>query len=266
MQKAGLLLCAIVFAFAPTGEAAADPGGRIMMVERVAEGGDAVAWTLTASKEVVAAIEGAAIATGADFDFLLRTAALESSFDTELEAKTSTATGLYQFIERTWLLMMRAHGARAGLDTLASAVTFGEKGECDVTDALMRDEILALRNDVELAAFMAAVLARQNASDMARALGRAPESAELYIGHVMGATGGAKLIRLADSKPKQRADKVFRRAARANRTIFYDGRKPRSLDEVRDVIAAKYAALRVKPAVPPTQVVAVSAPIRLASE
>ena len=266
MQKSGLLLCAIVFAFAPAGEAAADPGGRIMTVERVTDRGDAVAWTLTASREVVAAIEGAAIATGADFDFLLRTAALESSFDTELEAKTSTATGLYQFIERTWLLMMRAYGERVGLDTLATAVTFGEKGECDVADAQLRDEILALRNDVELAAFMAAILARQNASDMARALGRAPESAELYIGHVMGATGGAKLIKLADSKPKQRADKAFRRAARANRSIFYDGRKPRSLDEVRDAITAKYEALRIKRALPPVRVVDLPTPILLASE
>jgi hypothetical protein len=266
LQKFGLLLCAIVFAFAPAGKAAADTGGRIVAVERIAEGGDAVMWTLAAEPQMLAAIVSAAIATGADFEYLLKTAALESSFDAELVAKTSSATGLYQFIDRTWLLMMRAYGSRVGLDTLAAAVTFGEKGECDVADMELREEILALRHDVELAAFMAAIFARQNASDMARALGRAPESAELYIGHVMGATGGAQLIKLADSKPKQRADKTFRRAARANRAIFYDGRKPRSLDEVRDLIAAKYEALRIKRALPPAQVAELPALIQLASE
>jgi len=255
----------MVFAFAPAGEAAADHGGRIMAVERTGESGAAL-WTLTVPREVVAAIENAAIATGADFEFLLKTAALESSFDSDLVAKTSSATGLYQFVERTWLLMMRAYGAEAGLDTLATAVLFGEKGECEVADAPLRDEILALRNDVELAAFMAAILARQNASDMARALGRAPESAELYIGHVMGATGGAQLIKLAESKPNVRADKEFRRAARANRTLFFVDKKPRGMREVRDLIAAKYTALQVRRAPPAVQVVELSAPILLASD
>ncbi len=261
-----MLLCALVFAFALAGRAAAESGGRIVAVERVGERGESVAWTLAAEPQMVAALEGAAIATGADFAYLLKTAALESSFDPMLVAKTSSATGLYQFIDRTWLLMMRAYGGQVGLDTLAAAVTFGEKGECDVADALVRDEILALRNDVELAAYMAAVLARQNASDMARALGRTPRPAELYIGHVMGATGGAQLIKLADSKPKQRADKEFRRAARANRTLFFNGKKPRSLDEVRDLIAAKYEALRIKRALPPIRVAELQATFQLASD
>lgn len=253
-----MLLCAIVFTFAPAGNAAADMGGPILTVERMSERGEAALWTLTVPTEVAAAVEGAAVATGADFEFLLKTAALESSFNPDLVAKTSSATGLYQFIEPTWLLMMHRYGAEAGLDTLAGAVGFCEKGGYDVEDAALKEEILALRSDIELAALMAAIFARQNADAMARTLGRAPDPAELYIGHVMGATGGAQLIKLAESRPEARADKEFRRAARANRTIFFDRKRPRSLREVRDLIAAKYSMLEVRRTVP--------APIRLASD
>jgi hypothetical protein len=265
LQKAGLLLAAFVFACAPMLANAADFGGRIVAVERVAESGDS-RWTLAVPEDVIAAIEGAAIATGADFDFLLKTAALESSFDSDLTVKTSSAVGLYQFVERTWLLMMHAYGAEAGLDTLASVVVFTEKGECLVDDALAKEEILGLRNDVELAAYMAAILARQNANAMSRALGRTPDAVELYIGHLMGASGGSQLIKLAETRPKERADKEFRRAARANRTIFFDGKKPRSHREVRDLIAAKYETLHIRRAPPAAQVADLSAPIRLASD
>ncbi len=261
-----MLLCAIVFALAPAGKVAADQGGRIVAVERVTERDNSSLWTLAVPADVIAAIESAAIATGADFEFLLKTAALESSFDPDLTVKTSSAAGLYQFIERTWLLMVHAYGTEAGLDTLATAVVFTQKGECLVDDALAKEQILALRNDVELAAYMAAVLARQNAHAMAKALGRAPETSELYIGHVLGATGGAQLIKLAESKPKERADKEFRRAARANRTIFFDGKKPRSHRDVRDLIAAKYALLEVRRALPAAQVADLTAPIRVASD
>lgn len=266
MREFGLLLCAIVFAFAPAGKAAADTDGRVIAVERMSERSEAALWTLAVPPEIVTAIEDAAIATGADFEFLLKTAALESSFDPELAAKTSSATGLYQFIERTWLLMMHRYGAEAGLYTLASAVETGEKGDYSVDDSALREEILELRNNVELAALMAAMFARQNADAMARTLGRAPDSAELYIGHVMGATGGARLLKLAESKPQGRADREFRGAARANRTLFYEGRRPRSLREVRDLIAAKYTTLEVRRALPAEQIARLSAPIRLASD
>lgn len=182
MHKCGLLLCAMVFAFAPADRAAADTAGRTIAIERMSERSEATLWTLTVPPEIAAAIESAAIVTGADFEFLLKTAALESSFNSDLVAKTSSATGLYQFVERTWLLMMHRYGAEAGLDTLAAAIGFSEKGEYDVEDDALKDEILALRNNIELAALMAAVFAQQNADAMARILDRAPDPAELYIG------------------------------------------------------------------------------------
>src|SRR5690606_13560529 len=59
-----------------------------------------------APPEIIEAIDSASALTGVDFDYLLRTAALESSFDPTLEAATSSAAGLYQFIEQSWFHMM----------------------------------------------------------------------------------------------------------------------------------------------------------------
>jgi hypothetical protein len=248
VQKAGLLLCALAFAFAPAGVAVASQNsGRTIEVERIAErGGEAAAWAFVVPPHVITAIENAAITTGADFEYLLKTAALESSFNEELEARTSSAAGLYQFVERTWLIMMHAHGAEAGRVVLASAVVQTKNGDCDVHQAGLRDEILELRHDAKLAALMAGTYARKNAERMARVLGRAPDASELYIGHFLGAAGGAKLIKLAERRPNDRASAHFRKAARANRAVFFHGRKPRTLREVRDYIAGKYAAILVR--------------------
>lgn len=247
MQKAGLLLCALALAFAPAGMAAAnESGGRTIEVERAGDGAASAAWAFVVPPHVVAAIESAAIVTGADFEYLVKTAALESSFDEDLKAKTSSAVGLYQFVERTWLIMVRAHGADAGLDALASAVVQAKNGDCYVHDAALRGEILGLRTDAELAALMAGAYARLNAQRMARILGRAPDSTELYIGHFLGASGGARLILLAQSRPNDRASAHLGRAARANRTIFHRGGKPRTVREVHDYIAGKYHAISVR--------------------
>jgi hypothetical protein len=236
-----------MFAFAPAGEAAAyDGGGRMIEIERIVENADAEARAFVVPPHVITAIENAAITTGAEFEYLLKTAALESSFIEDLEAKTSSAAGLYQFVERTWLIMMYTHGADAGLGILSSAVVQAKDGDCRVHDAALRDEILDLRNDAKLAALMAGAYARMNAERMALILGRAPDATELYIGHFLGPSGGAKLIELAESRPNDRANGYFRKAARANRSIFYDRRKPRTLREVRDHIAGKYAAISVR--------------------
>jgi len=56
---------------------------------------------------VVSAIKEAAEKTGAGFDYLLRTARRESSLQPAAQASTSSARGLYQFIDSTWLTMVR---------------------------------------------------------------------------------------------------------------------------------------------------------------
>lgn len=167
-------------------------------------------------------IERAARETGADFDFLLQTAARESSFDAGARARTSSAAGLFQFIEQTWLAMVHRHGDKHGYGELAAAVEQGADGRFTVADPQRRDEILDLRFDPEAASVMAGELASENAATLRGAIGREPTTGELYAAHFLGARGAAALINAAQADPAQRADALFPQAASANRPVFFE--------------------------------------------
>ena len=62
------------------------------------------------------AIARAAAATHVDFGYLLGQARLESGLDPQARARTSSATGLYQFTRSAWLDALARHGADIGLD------------------------------------------------------------------------------------------------------------------------------------------------------
>jgi hypothetical protein len=169
---------------------------------------------------VRAAIARAADATGVDFSLLVETARRESALNPNARAGTSSATGLFQFIDSTWLDMVRRHGAEHGLAPQAAALRAG-------VDAATRRDILALRTEPELSARMAAELARENAQTLQARLGRAPSAGELYAAHVMGPGGAVRLIEAA-AQGAPDASALFPREATANRGLFYANGQPRS--------------------------------------
>lgn len=176
---------------------------------------------------VRAAIRRAADATGVDFSLLVQTAQRESALNPNARAGTSSATGLFQFIDSTWLDMVRRHGAQHGLGQQAAALQGG-------ADAGTRRDILALRSDPELSARMAGELARENAETLQNRLGRAPSAGELYAAHVMGSGGAARLIEAARNGAASAAA-IFPREAAANRGLFYDrAGEPRSAQGLLD--------------------------------
>jgi hypothetical protein len=175
---------------------------------------------------VRAAIRRAADATGVNFQLLVETARRESALNPHARAATSSATGLFQFIESTWFDMVRRHGAEHGLGPQAAALRNG-------ADAETRREILALRNDPEIAARMAGELARENAQTLEARLGRAPSAGELYAAHVMGAGGALRLIEAA-ARGAPSAAAMFPREAAANRGLFYANGEARSAQGLLD--------------------------------
>ncbi len=100
-----------------------------------------------ASREVVDAIRDASKRSGVDFRFMLAKAQTESSFDPGAKARTSSASGLYQFIESTWLNTVRQHGAKHGLGQYAAQIEDDFGGGPKVRDAAARKTILDLRFD-----------------------------------------------------------------------------------------------------------------------
>lgn len=169
---------------------------------------------------VRAAIRRGADAAGVDFTLLVETARRESAFNPQARAGTSSATGLFQFVESTWLDVVRRHGAAHGLGAQAAALTQG-------ADAETRRGILALRTDAEISARMAGELARENAAALRTRLGRAPSAGELYAAHVLGAGGAARLIEAA-AQGAPDAAALFPREAAANAGLFYSDGRARS--------------------------------------
>lgn len=210
-------------------------------------------------------IRQAARETGADFDYLLNTAARESNFDAQAQARTSSAAGMFQFIEQTWLGMMQRHGEAHGYGAMAQAIGRDEQGRFTVSDPAMREQIMDLRFDATASARMAGELASDNASHIERRIGREPSSGELYAAHFLGAEGAAGLITAAEQSPAMRADQLFPAAARANRPIFYEGSRPRSVQDVLSVLTreptgASAGAARA-PVTTPAPAMAVAPPV-----
>ena len=190
------------------------------------------------SAQVRAAIVRAAETTGVDFDYLLAQAKIESSLDPAARAPTSSAAGLYQFTGGTWLATLDRHGASHGLGWAGAAIDGGR-----VSDPGMRAQIMALRFDPAASALMAAELANDNRAELETALGRTPDSAELYLAHFLGAEGAKSFLGALSSDPGQSAAGLMPKAAAANRTIFFDrAGAPRSLGGVMELIRGKVAS------------------------
>ena len=182
---------------------------------------------------VTSAIRSASRTTGANFDYLLNTAIRESSLDPTARARTSSARGLYQFIESTWLTMVKEEGAKFGLGRHADAITRGADGQYRVNDPRARAQILKLRDDPKISSVMAGALAKRNAAELSESLGRKPTSGELYLAHFLGAGGAKRLIQLERTNPNASAAAAFPDAARANRSIFHGANgKARNVSEV----------------------------------
>jgi hypothetical protein len=216
--------------------------------------------TNAAGSTVTGAIRQASQATGTSFNYLLATAQVESGLDPRAGASTSSARGLFQFIDQTWLGTIKQSGAALGYGRYADAITKTSDGHYQVDDPTMRQEILKLRNDPTANAVMAGAFTAENAQYLTDKLGRQPSEGELYIAHFLGAGGAARLITLAATNPGSKATDYFPGAAKANSSIFYDRATGavRTLAQVRDVLTARYDVARYRPsnAVPTVQTAA----------
>lgn len=181
------------------------------------------------------AIARAANATGIDFRYLMAQARLESGLDPTAQASNSSAAGLFQFTNSTWLGTLDRHGAEHGLSWLADRIEGGQ-----VVDGALRNQILSLRGNPEIASMMAAELASDNRVELTGVLGREPDASELYLAHFLGAQGAKDFLSALAIAPGQSAAALMPRAAAANRPIFYakDG-TARSVAGVMDLLRSR---------------------------
>jgi hypothetical protein len=200
--------------------------------------------------DVLQSIRSASAKTGVDFKFLLAQASLESGFRSDVSARRSSASGLFQFTNQTWLNMMRDHGQKYGQGAFASAIAVQANGRLGVEDKALEKQILDLRKNVELSAHLAAELTKGNAAHLERALGRKPSAADLHLSLLLGATGAVRFLKAHRSDGAVSAAALVPAAARQNPTIFYDsGHTPKT-------VAAVYRRIEERLAIPMRQVAA----------
>ncbi len=191
---------------------------------------------------VAGAIKQASNVTGVSFEYMLTTAKMESDFNPTAGASTSSAHGLYQFIDQTWLGTVKEAGAQLGYGSYADAITKTSSGGYSVADPATKRSIMKLRDDPQAASSMAAALTQSNSFKLTGLLGRRPSDSELYMAHFMGVGGAAKLIANAEDNPRAIGARLFPNAAAANRSIFYDkSGSARSVSEVYSVLSSRYA-------------------------
>lgn len=159
------------------------------------------------NKDLLAAVSKM---TGVDVTTLATFAAIESNFRPNVKAGTSSATGLFQFIDSTWKEMLRKYGAKYGIPPNTPS------------------------SDARANALMGAEFLRENRDGLAKSLSREPTDVDLYAAHFLGLGGARKFMSMngntiaAQAMPEQ---------ARANEGIFYTNGRALTRDEVMDKLS-----------------------------
>jgi hypothetical protein len=200
---------------------------------------------------VESAIQRAAKATGVDFGFLMKTAGRESGLNPQARNGASSAAGLFQFVEQTWLATLKQHGSKYGYARYAELISRGADGRYHVDGAEARKAVMDLRLDPHAASLMAGELASDHAAYLKGRTGRPPTAGELYAAHFLGPQGSARLIQAVEATPGASAAQLFPDAARANKAIFYRDGRPASVAQVYANLAKAAGPGAARAAEPP---------------
>ena len=141
-------------------------------------------------------IDAASKMAGVDPRLMGIMAAIESSFKNKNLPGTSSAKGLYQFIDGTWATMLKKYGRKYGLSPKASPL------------------------DPRANTLMAAEFIKENIQTIKSAKpGGSVSDTDVYLAHFLGGTGYRKFIR---TDPNAVAAAAMPKEAAANKGIFYN--------------------------------------------
>lgn len=133
--------------------------------------------------------------TGVDPNMLYAICSIESTFNPNAKAPTSSASGLFQFIKGTWAESLRKHGQKFGISPSASPF------------------------DPKANALLGAMFLKDNFNHLKSRLNRGINETDIYMAHFMGAGGASDFLK---RDPNAIGAQVFPKQAAANKWIFYD--------------------------------------------
>ncbi len=184
-------------------------------------------------RHLVETVVRASRVVGADPTLLMAVADKESSFSTAVRAKTSSAEGLYQFIEQTWLGTLQEFGEKHGYGKEARTIV-RSGNRFTVADPAERERILDLRREPYLAALMAGEMLRRDTLRIEARIGRHLTGGEIYLVHFLGPDGAQTFIAQFGADPDKEAAVLLPKPAEANKSIFYDKDGSLSVAEVKE--------------------------------
>lgn len=160
-------------------------------------------------EEIFKILDIASSRTGVDSNILKAFAGIESSFNPNAKAGTSSAKGLFQFIDGTWGNMIKKYGGKYDLDRSTSPY------------------------DPMASALMGAEYIKEN-TKILKSVKDDVGITDLYLGHFLGA-GGAKKLLSADAN--EIAAGILPASAKSNRSIFFNRNgTPKTVSEVYNTL------------------------------
>ncbi len=191
------------------------------------------------NKQIFEQLKQVSQQSGISLNYLMAQAVVESGATPDAHNRLSSATGLFQFTQATWLSVIKNHGAAHGLAEVAHHIQADGKGGLTISNPALYKHVMALRDDSALSTQMAAEFAKDNKVELEKSLGRPTTDTDLFMAHFFGASGASKLLKAHAHDPSQSAAALFPKAASHNRSIFYTAdHKPRSVGAVYDRIAS----------------------------
>jgi hypothetical protein len=135
----------------------------------------------------------------------------ESSGNPNAKNPRTSASGLYQFTDDTWRSVVDKWGRRSG-------IKYSDKNNPQAQEQMM------------------AALLQDNARILQNK-GIETTDGNLYFAHFMGAPAASKAIQMLGKNAI--AARSFPEAARKNPEVFFEGQRPRTIDEVYQIITSK---------------------------
>ena len=156
---------------------------------------------MEAGTDIEQIVRDAADSVGVPADMLIAIGRAESDLKPDAKNPSSSASGLYQFIDSTWDEMVNKHGS--------------------IHNVMEGDRLDARSN-----ALMGAELMKRNMDSMRKKLGREPTLSDAYLAHFSGLQGALDVLRKIEKNPDVLASEVWSDAAiKANPSIFKEGIK-----------------------------------------
>jgi hypothetical protein len=84
---------------------------------------------------------------------------------------------------------------------------------------------------------MACELYLMQTKGLSNRIGTKPTAAETYMAHMLGMSGASRFIIAKRDTPNALAKRLFPEAAEANKAIFHEGRRPRTMSQVHQAVS-----------------------------